>query len=410
VFKKQKIPVGPVQTDSHVDELLSKVADLEAKNAELEGVKLAMPDPYYIRDMDYNIIYWPTAMIKLTGYSEHEAKHLKCYDIFKAAVCPPNCDCPTQGCVKSRNYLRDVAVDVYAKNGKTIHSLVSNSGIYDKDGNPIGAVEVIKDNTLVEEKMRVIENNITNISTVSSELNAFAHSIMESSEKVSSNAIETSQEIKNSSSVGTKVSTKAEQSTIILDRTKSSMAHVAEALKYFDEAVKLLKTKSTEIVEFVKIIQDIGSKTNVLAINASIEAAHAGDSGKGFKVIADGVRELSENSQKSADDIEATIKGVNDLIQSVVKSLQKSEEDFETGEKATEELVTFVEEIALALKELMYMFNEIDSAAQLTSTVVEEQHNSVKEVNVMISDLESIAIELKDNFGHIINEIKHTNM
>jgi PAS domain S-box-containing protein len=100
--------------------------------AHLKAIQSAMPDPYYIRDMNYNIVLWPDAIAKLTGYSEAEAKKLKCYEIFKACVCPPVSECPTQNCIKVKQFLRDVAVDVYHKSGTTIHSLVSNAGVYDK--------------------------------------------------------------------------------------------------------------------------------------------------------------------------------------------------------------------------------------------------------------------------------------
>ena len=70
------------QKDSHTEEL-------ELEIAKLKGVQSAMPDPYYIRDMDYNITFWPDSIARLTGFSAAEAKNLKCYDIFRACVCPP---------------------------------------------------------------------------------------------------------------------------------------------------------------------------------------------------------------------------------------------------------------------------------------------------------------------------------
>ena len=105
--------------DFNVDEM----QELKKNIALLKGIQSAMPDPYYIRDMDYNVILWPKAIQDLMGYSEDEAKRLKCYDIFKACVCPPNADCPTQGCIQSRQFLRDVAVDVYHKDGSVVHCL-----------------------------------------------------------------------------------------------------------------------------------------------------------------------------------------------------------------------------------------------------------------------------------------------
>lgn len=89
------------------------ISELEEEMRVLKGIQSAMPDPYYVRDMDYNVILWPDAIQELTGYSEEEAKRIKCGDIFKAGVCE---DCPTQKSVMNREFLKDAAVDVQVIN------------------------------------------------------------------------------------------------------------------------------------------------------------------------------------------------------------------------------------------------------------------------------------------------------
>jgi methyl-accepting chemotaxis protein len=407
----KKVPVEAKKVDNHkLDEIKLALKKSQEKISALEGIKSAMPDPYYIRDMDYNIVEWPQVIVDLTGYSAAEAKKMKCYEIFKAAVCPPNMDCPTQGCIKAKQFLRDVAVDVYGKNGKTIHSLVSNAGIYDEQGNPTGAVEVIKDNTVVQKNMDSISQSIIEIENVSNNLHAIVNTVHELSEKVSSNSVETLHEIQNSANVGTKVSSKANESEKYINETSKTMNNIENSVKFFDENISLLNAKAAEIVEFVKVIQDISEKTNLLAINASIEAAHAGEVGRGFKVVADGIRELSKNSKDSALSIKETIDAVNDLIYSVDKSLTKTQNDAHSGTTAMKDLVGFVNEISTAIKELMYMFKEIESAASLTSDAVSEQHNSVKEVSNMSDSLNGIAKKLTREFDSVIKAIQHTDM
>jgi PAS domain-containing protein len=100
------------ESNNEVNALKNKLKDMEAKVAQLQGIQSAMPDPYYVRDMDYNIIIWPDVIAKLTGYSGSEARKMKCYDIFRAAVCPPQGQCPTQHCIMSKQFLSDVAVHV----------------------------------------------------------------------------------------------------------------------------------------------------------------------------------------------------------------------------------------------------------------------------------------------------------
>jgi PAS domain S-box-containing protein len=208
---------------SELEDVKLKLKKSEEKIAELEGIQSAMPDPYYVRDMDYNIVLWPQAIAKLTGYTEAEAKKMKCYEIFKAAVCPPGSKCPTQHCITVKQFLKDAAVDVYDKNGETVHSLVSNAGVYDKDGNPIGAVEVVKDNTLVQKTMNSIGETIKKIEAVSNNLNTVMEKVQSFSQKVDQNASESLTGIKKGVETGNSVSGKTNESSLYAGSVQKNM-------------------------------------------------------------------------------------------------------------------------------------------------------------------------------------------
>ncbi|MDR2924646.1 MAG: methyl-accepting chemotaxis protein [Azoarcus sp.] len=388
----------------------SKRKNIRTKIAELEGIKSAMPDPYYVRDMDYNIVFWPQSIAKLTGYSEEEAKKLKCYEIFKAKVCPPHSQCPTQHCITVKQFLRDVAVDVYHKNGDTVHSLVSNSGIYDESGNPIGAVEVVKDNTLVQETMNSIGETIKKIDFVSDSLNAVMKKVLHSSQRVDENASESLSSIKKGVETGYSVSGKAGESSKYATSVQENMKNINESMKFSVDKVSALKSKLETITKFINVIQEISAKTNFLAINASIEAAHAGEVGRGFKVVADGVKELSKNSQESALSIKETIQEIKELIKEATTSMNVTEKDIESGTNTISELLVFVGEIAGSIKELMSMIQTIESTAGTTSEVIEEQNSSVTEVSNVGHELSEIAKKLTHEFDVVFKAIQHVDM
>jgi len=366
--------------------------------AQLKAIQSAMPDPYYIRDMDYNIIFWPDSIAKLMGYSACEAKKLKCYEIFKACVCPPQSDCPTQRCLESRQFLKDVAVDVYHKSGATIHSLVSNAGIYDENGNPTGAVEIVKDNTIIKNSMDSIGQIITKIGTISETLKTEIYKTQTISEKVNEQALESLNSIMTGVKAGNSVSEKADYSSKYAVNLQTTMKTVNESMGFSIGKIAELKSKSETIIEFIKVIQDIAAKTNLLAINASIEAAHAGESGKGFKVVADGIRDLSKNSNESAQSINSTIQEIIGLVKESTNSLNITGNDITTGTNNISELLTFVTDIDDSSKVLLNILDLMEKAAAVTSRLGEEQNETVIELEKVIKNLIEIELQLREEF------------
>jgi len=243
-----------------------EIYQLKREISILRGVQEAMPDPYYVRDMDYNIILWPKAIQDLTGYSEEEAKRIKCFNIFKAEVCK---DCPTQKCVMTRQFLKDALVDIYRKNGEKVIALVSNAGVYDEGGQPIGAVEIIKDNTNYYTLMGSIIVHAEQLSAVSQQLAASGEEVAALSNELNNQ----SAEVFNSSIA---VQNKSENGTHFAYKVKDNMTEISRSMGKSVEGIELLRQKSEVIIN---IVTAIASQTNLLALNASIEAARAGEAG-----------------------------------------------------------------------------------------------------------------------------------
>ena len=386
-----------------IEKLKEKNKELKKENAILKGIKDAMPDPYYVRDMDYNVILWPKAMQEVTGYSEKEAKEIDCGDIFKADVCE---DCPTQKCVKSRDFLKDAEVEVFDKQDNKLTSLVSNAGVYDEDGEPIGAVEIVKDNTLYANLRTNLEVNSEQLGSVSQELAATSEEVSSLSMQLSEQSETSVNEAKKGMKLSNEVAKKATNCNDFAIDVQEEISEMSNSMSETVELTNKLKKKSESIVGIVDTIKEISSQTNLLALNASIEAARAGEAGKGFAVVADEIRNLAENSDESSDEIMENIDEISNLIRLTAENISQTEEKTESSENIIKKLLELIKDIDKSTEQLASITESMHDVSESTSNASEEQSVSMEEVANVSQDLAEIAQTLQ----HEIKKLENVDM
>lgn len=158
----------------------------------------------------------------------------------------------------------------------------------------------------------------------------------------------------------------------IVSRMIESMNMIVETTKESSRVIEELSNRSNEIGRVVKVIDDIASQTNLLALNAAIEAARAGEQGRGFAVVADEVRKLAEKTTEATKEIGETMK----VIQADTgKALQSAENDVtavEEGVKLATEAGTALNEIVAKVQDVSSMINHIASAAEEQSKAADQ--------------------------------------
>jgi methyl-accepting chemotaxis protein len=141
------------------------------------------------------------------------------------------------------------------------------------------------------------------------------------------------------------------------------------------ELVKDVSSQSEHLLETNEIIDAIASQTNLLAMNAAIEAAHAGEAGKGFSVVSDEIRKLAESSSEQSKLIEGELKKVVETISTIVDASAKADDAFGAVAKQIKEANGLIQEIRLAMK---------------------EQNEGSRQVLEALDDIQNITVQIRD--------------
>jgi len=166
----------------------------------------------------------------------------------------------------------------------------------------------------------------------------------------------------------------------IVGKSVDSINSIAEITKDTAQMMTNLGHLSNEVGKIIQVIEDIASQTNLLALNAAIEAARAGEQGRGFAVVADEVRKLAEKTTKATKEIGNTIQTIQEYTDTAVMSMQNEV-------KVVEEGVGFVRNAGTALNEIVSQVDEVTTLIQHIATASEQQTTAADQIS---SDIEVV--------------------
>lgn len=193
----------------------------------------------------------------------------------------------------------------------------------------------------------------------------------------------------------------------IVRKTIDGMQSIQEKVSLSRDRVQQMGTKSEQIGLIVETIEDIASQTNLLALNAAIEAARAGEHGKGFAVVADEVRKLAERSTQATGEISGLIEEVQQAITESVGAMEVSAGEVNTGMGYAEEAGGALEEILGSAERVNQQVRQIESAAQQVDDSARKLVDAMDAVSAVVEENTAAAEEMASGSGEMSQAIEN---
>jgi twitching motility protein PilJ len=217
------------------------------------------------------------------------------------------------------------------------------------------------------------------------EIRATGRSVLDMAERINSVSAQAQQ----SSDVARQSLRAAEQGQLAVRNSIDGMNAIRSQIQDTSKRIKRLGESSQEIGEITELISDLTEQTNVLALNAAIQAASAGDAGRGFSVVAEEVQRLAERSADAAKQIAALVRAIQTDTQDAVAAMEKSTQGVVEGARLSDSAGTALSEIDRVSRELAELIQRIAGQAQTEAQSANQVAENIQHIFVVTEQTEA---------------------
>jgi len=279
----------------------------------------------------------------------------------------------------------------------------------------------------VTKAVRATANAATEISTSSEEMASGASEqsnqtieVAGSIEEMTRTILETTKNSSIAAETAKKAGQSAKEGGKVVAETIEGMNRIADVVKKSAVTVHKLGKNSDQIGEIAQVIDDIADQTNLLALNAAIEAARAGEQGRGFAVVADEVRKLAERTTKATKEIASMIKEIQKDTTGAVESMSKGTEEVENGKLLADKAGESLKEIIQGTDKAVDVITMVAAASEQQSATSEQISKNIELINNVtkesaagISQIARSSEELNNmtaNLQELVSRFKISNL
>lgn len=231
-----------------------------------------------------------------------------------------------------------------------------------------------------------LHSTASQISTGAQEVVSQASTVATASEEMSHTSSEIARSCTMAADASNTTSMAANEGFKVVTETITGMALIPERVRGTAKTVEALGERSEQIGDIIGAIEDIADQTNLLALNAAIEAARAGEQGRGFAVVADEVRALAERTTRATREISEMIKAIQSETNAAVIAMEEGVQEVAKGAITSQRSGDALQNIMNCISEVTDQINQIATAA-------EEQTSTTNEVTMNIQQINSVVMQ-----------------